>query len=517
MITVSTLTTSLAEANSAELRRQAARQRAIAGMERELDKLEQGGPRRRTRLRLMLAAAAAIAVALLASSSAWADSTHYYAAPGGSAAGSCASSAAPCDAQYALDSVPTGGDVELAPGTYNVNSPLTVSKPLTLHGSSGGPQAVIVNDHSNCDTCPSVALAINSPNVTVRDLKAVQASGNGAAIYAASLDASHPDTLERVTAEGDDGSAIWTLGRTVIRDSVAWSPNLGGIAVYAQATGEDTSVDLHNVTAVAGVGGVALDVVDGCAGGCTLAVSAENSIFQSGGDDVSSNGHGAGYHPVVSLTHSNYRLHSPDDWIGYPTTQGNQSDPPLFVNPTSGDFREKPGSPTVNAGAASPLIGDTDLAGAARRSGSAPDIGAFELQETAPPAPVATGTNPQGGPSPQGGSGATSHPRFAGVHIAGGSLKARHGKVRIAVSCPKNADRYCAGTLVLTRSGGAAARKVIGRAHFRLAPGRGGHVTVKLPRSLRKLRRIDAKATVVARDARGATQSASARVSIRRG
>lgn len=514
MITASPLTTSLAEANSAELRRQAARRRAVAGMQRELDKLEH--PRsRRTRVRLVLAAAAAIGMALLSTSSAWADGSHYYAAPGGSTSGGCTNPAAPCDAQYAFDRVPSGSDVTLASGTYQVNSPLAVSKPLTVHGPAGGPRPLILNDHSGCATCPSVALALNSGDVVVRDLKVVEASGNGAAIYAASLDASHPDTLERVIAERDEGSAIWTLGRTVIRDSVAWSPNLSGIAIYAQATGENTSVDLHNVTAVAGVAGVALDVVDGCPGDtCTLAVSAENSIFQSGGDDVSSNGHGPGVHPVIDLSHSNFRLNSPDDWITSPKANGNQSAAPLFVSPVSGDFREQSGSPTVNAGSASPLIGDSDLAGAPRLSGSAPDIGAFELQQPAPP--TAASDTPSGG-SPQGSGGATAKQRFAGVHIAGGVLRVKHGKVRIAVSCPQNADSYCAGKLVLTRIGGSAAKKAIGSARFTLRPGHSRKLGVRLSRAARRARRVSAIAHVSVHDAGGATLTTSAAVQIRRG
>ena len=57
---------------------------------------------------------------------------------------------------------------------------------------------------------------------------------------------------------------------------------------------------------------------------------------------------------------------------------GNQTAPPLFVDGAAGDYREAPGSPTIDAG--SPTgIGPLDLAGNPRALGPAPDIGAFEF------------------------------------------------------------------------------------------------------------------------------------------
>ena len=54
---------------------------------------------------------------------------------------------------------------------------------------------------------------------------------------------------------------------------------------------------------------------------------------------------------------------------------------PQFVDPAGGDFRLKPGSPGVDAGVD---VGITsDLVGTKRPQGKAPDIGAYELKETA--------------------------------------------------------------------------------------------------------------------------------------
>jgi hypothetical protein len=67
---------------------------------------------------------------------------------------------------------------------------------------------------------------------------------------------------------------------------------------------------------------------------------------------------------------------------------GNQSAPPLFVDPENGDFREAAGSPTIDAGIAG-LLGPLDLAGNARVLGPAPDIGAFEfVPAMSPPGPA---------------------------------------------------------------------------------------------------------------------------------
>ena len=525
MISASPLTISLAEANSAELRRQAARQRAIGGMQRELDKLELGGPRRHTRLRLMLAAAAAIGVALFASSSAWADPAHLYASPGGSLTSDCQDPGDPCGIGHVLVVASSNADVQLAPGTYHTNSALTLNKPITLHGPVGGPRPEIINYHKGCPSCKNVTLAIEAAGTVVRDLRVAEGSGNGgsaAAIYVDATNNSKPVTLERLVAEGDDDSAIWAQSAVQMRDSLAWAPNNSGRAIHVQDAFVPFSAELENVDAIAGAGGIGLDVPDRCVdNNCVITTTARNSILQGGFDDVSSNGHGGGAHPQVTLSHSNFRLHSPDDWITNPATNGNQTAAPLYVDPATGDFREQPGSPTVNAGTSDGLTGTLDLGGAARLSGPTADIGAFELQEPAPPAPVTTGAGPQGGTpqggTPQGGGGATTRPRFAGVRIARRSLKAKHGKVRIAVSCPKNADGYCAGKLVLARTGGAAKHKPIGSARFMLRPGQSRKLGVRLTRAARRARRLRALASVVAHDANGARQTTSAALTIRRG
>jgi hypothetical protein len=62
----------------------------------------------------------------------------------------------------------------------------------------------------------------------------------------------------------------------------------------------------------------------------------------------------------------------------------------MFADPALGNFRLRPGSPAIDAGAADALSGATDFDGAARIQGSAVDLGAFESAPQAPPvSPVA--------------------------------------------------------------------------------------------------------------------------------
>ena len=74
---------------------------------------------------------------------------------------------------------------------------------------------------------------------------------------------------------------------------------------------------------------------------------------------------------------------------------GNISVAPLFVDAGAGDYRQAPGSPTVDAGTTDPDLGTTDLDGDARTLGSAPDIGADELVPAVTPPPPGDTTPPE--------------------------------------------------------------------------------------------------------------------------
>jgi hypothetical protein len=490
----------------------------------------------RRRAARVLAVAAVAGAVLLASSSARAAAPTYYAAPIGSTTADCTSAAEPCDLRHALDVAPDGADITVTSGTYLEHDPIEVYRPVTLHGPVGGPRPAIVDDHASCFGCASPALDINVGDVVLRDLRVVGSGGSpgAAAILVQPFGGQGNVILERVVVEGDDGTAILTYSRMLIRDSILWAPQGPGAAISFEQSHTDV-VQLENVDAIAGPGaGYALTVHRACipGAGCPPAVEAENSIFEGGTGEL--NVTPAGVNPgyvTVQLSHSNYRLATPSGAVTGPAMNGNQSEWPGFAAPQNGDFHELPTSPTVNAGIAGALLGGADLDGNARISGSSADIGAYELQEALPnpPAPPTGGdTPPPPGTPPPGGAGggvpsggSPSGPttaRFAGVRIGGGSRHLRHGVVRIRVSCPASASGGCTGRLALTvpRVGHHARPRVLGRATLRLRAGRKAWLALRIrTRALRRAR-TPAVATVVAHDAHGLTRTTTAKIRVLR-
>jgi hypothetical protein len=386
MITASPLTTSLADANSAELRRQAARRRAVADMQRELDMLEQAGPRR-TRLRLMLAAAAAIAVALLSSSSAWAGTPPYYASPTGSTSADCTSAATACELQHAVGVASPGSEVILAPGTYNLPTELFVSKPLEIHGTYGQPAPTLLRDRTSCttDVCrSSTALTINAASGSLAHLAIVQPGHTGGpAVALVNGQTTGGETLDEVRVEADSGYGITVYGSATLRDSSVWAAPAAdfGWAIQDIAVADspnDSHLVLDGASVVApGAGQHALDTTSSCTTTCSISVVSQNSLLLGGSGDIRHYEYqGASF--AFTATNSNYRSNPADRTIADATLHGNQTAPPQLVDIEHGDLHQLASSPTRDAGEAGAWLGTVDFDGDARVFGSAPDIGADE-------------------------------------------------------------------------------------------------------------------------------------------
>lgn len=105
-------------------------------------------------------------------------------------------------------------------------------------------------------------------------------------------------------------------------------------------------------------------------------------------------------------------------------------------------------------------------------------------------------------------------PPFAGVSVAPRTVKVgRAGRARMRLRCPAATNGRCTGQLTLKHR-----RKKIGRASFRLSPGRTSTVKVKLSRAARRKLarrgRFRARARVAAEDAIGQNKTTSRRVTL---
>jgi hypothetical protein len=125
-------------------------------------------------------------------------------------------------------------------------------------------------------------------------------------------------------------------------------------------------------------------------GSGTYTVEVANTIAQGTNADLHAYGFGGEIGKFV-ISHSNFDNAAKLGTGIITDAGGNQSAAPLFTNAAAGDYAEAAGSPTIDAGIATPAAGALDLAGNTRTLGGAIDIGAFEFLSPAPP-PILTTT-----------------------------------------------------------------------------------------------------------------------------
>jgi hypothetical protein len=296
-----------------------------------------------------------------------------YAAPNGT--GTECSQAAPCSLGEGANNASNGDEVIVAPGEYTVTgAPLNVVYAgLQLHGAFGGPMPRVVAE--------------------LGGLPAIQMSGVGSVI--SYLEVQNTETeavgirclegtrLERVRAtgigEGAAGARVYS--GCAARDSLFQAQGTNSLAMESLGMGGSTGSDVRNVTAVAtgaDSAGIQSRYSESNPGSHTLTLT--NSIAQGASDLRTEDSNGTGR---IVVSNSNFDVVK-EETVGAITGSANQSAPPLFVG--AGDYREAPGSPTIDAGIAEAAMSPLDLAGNPRALGSAPDIGAFEF---VPPSPAA--------------------------------------------------------------------------------------------------------------------------------
>jgi hypothetical protein len=180
------------------------------------------------------------------------------------------------------------------------------------------------------------------------------------------------------------------------------------IGNYGQGGGAAWGATLVNCTVTNNTAGWAGAILDCAATNCLFAFNHATNYGGSSGFSTFVNctvvsnslqaglgGNGGGsYHDVVynSIVYGNTAPNGPNyssSAMTYCCTTplvsgaGNFTNPPLFVDPSAGDFRMQSNSPCINAGRNAYVTTTTDLAGNPRISAGTVDIGAYEFQNPA--------------------------------------------------------------------------------------------------------------------------------------
>ena len=310
--------------------------------------------------------------ASLVSASAASAATQRHAGPTGGDGGAC-TSADPCSIRTAVEGAASGDEVIVAPGDYPLTATLSDAAPITIHGVAGRPRPRLLFSGAGQE---GLVLTHSS---TLRYVQVEQSGPEPALI-------TFGGSVEQVIARGSDlpGEATAYISNGVIRNSVLVAPGTNGFALQTIAGAYDRSGTYRNVTAIAtGTGGVAIWVGASTASANVLA---RNVIARGGPAGYDLVAHASYPEATAKLTvdHSNWLGDSAQGAGAASIVDGggNQSAAPAFVNAAAGDYRQAPGSPTIDAGLDEIISGPFDVDGDPRQIDGI-DIGADEY--VAPP------------------------------------------------------------------------------------------------------------------------------------
>ena len=294
-----------------------------------------------------------------------------YAAPGGDGpAGTCPASN-PCSLRDAAEhsNVDDGDLVLLRGGTYNLGTTrLQITARITMQPASAAVRPRITA--SAGDT-----IAAFGP-LTLRRL-AVKNFNAGGVSSALNLQAGGFIDRAEVFSSSLGGEGIFARGTTQIRNTVVEARGNFGAGI---TTGGPGTTTIANVTAVSqGPNGIGIRSPN--SHGSPQSVTIVTTIaFGTQNDLVATDTSGAD-DPDVNVNVSWSNVVGTDDDppdANISLDMGNQSGIPLFSSLLAGDFRQRPGSPTVDAGHNSFSFGRRDFEGSPRIQGGRVDIGADE-------------------------------------------------------------------------------------------------------------------------------------------
>jgi hypothetical protein len=458
--------------------------------------------------RIVLLSLVSAVVAVTANASA-ASAAQRHADPNGS--GTDCSAVKPCGVTTAIENAAAGDEVIVRPGDYPVTDALFPPTQVTIHGVAGQPRPrILFNSQAHW-------LYIHHGS-TLRHMEIRQESWGVALSAWASI-------VDQVVLTGaGPGFPTARIDNSTIRNSVVVASGTNGRAIQTSGWGStsDVTSSYRNVTAIAtGVGGVAIEADAGSTGKATANLM--NVIARGPAFGLSAKTDSSGAKATINFAYSNRNgeLRGGTNADIVPAA-GNLAAYPNFVNPATGDYRQAPGSPTIDAGLDVPGNGEFDLDGDSRVVGTTADIGADEFAqmpaEQAPaPASAAPATNPAAAPP-------SAAPAFAGVKLLSSRLTFRGRFIVLKLSCPAGTAGRCSGRTKLTArrrtSSGAARSVTLGRAPFSIAPGSRATVRVRVTRGGRRLlgrvRRLRGRDVNAARDGAGVSKTTAAAVTIRR-
>lgn len=327
----------------------------------------------------------AVAVVSVAASCASASAATYHVSPSGSAPiGSGCPQGGECSLTTVLAAVGAGDTVLLAAGDYTTASQINLAGDnITMIGAGAAATRI---QSTNTALYPAY---VNGNGTSISDLEIVGAAASPVATLFV-----WNGTIRRVIARSSNAGspACGFLGDplAVFDSTLCAATGLGtaGIALAA-GSGQSSNAEIKNSTLV-GTGASSRGIYLYGSSASVVVVSIENSIASGTINDIRTNFASTGV-LAVGAGHSNYDAieeSGESSGIGAPGSGSNQIAEPIFGDATA--FRPTAASPTVDAGALDGSSSATDLLGAPRSQGSAPDIGAYEYSPPAPPSPADT-------------------------------------------------------------------------------------------------------------------------------
>ena len=313
-----------------------------------------------SRLALLTVVAALAAAASTAPAASAA--TQRYASPTGF--GTDCSAAVPCAITEAVTGTGAGSEVILDQGNYSLTQTLIVPADVTIHGVAGEPRPRLLFSGAG-----QSGLRLEHGST----LRYARIHQSGPAFAVTALGAS----VDQVIANAPDFTLFTRNG--VIRNSIVVATASKGHAISTNADDITSLVTLRNVTAIAPAsGGVAIRAeASGSVGYVGMLV--RNVIARGGPNGLSFDALAdLGTTAKITVDHSNWEGGGTGG-AGASIVDGgeNQSSAPVFVDAGADDYRQAPGSPTIDAGLSEFIDGPLDVDGDPRQVGYI-DIGADE-------------------------------------------------------------------------------------------------------------------------------------------